>query len=113
MAATKRAPRGSSTSDPVGEPPDIAVTPSAVGATGSNFEGFIWQQLGDIQKSLGTIVANQSTADDRLKSLEGKVSGLNRLVWIGIGIFGVLGVLIGIANPLINFLIRVGVVTVK
>jgi hypothetical protein len=111
MATPRRPTRPAS--DPVGQPTDFDVTPSAIGATGANFESFIWQQLGDIQKSLGTIMANQTSTDDRMKSVEGKVGTLNRIVWIGVGIFGVIAVLAGIVNPLVHFLIRVGLVTAQ
>jgi hypothetical protein len=95
--------------DPDAPAPDAATTPSAVGATQTDFQGFIWQQLNDIHKSLGSILANQITSEDRLKGLEGKVSVLNRIVWIGVGIFGTVAV--AIAQPLVHLLIRIGIVT--
>lgn len=108
--ATRRTTREA---DPDAPAPDPATTPNAVGASGSSFEGFIWQQLGEVQKSLGTIIANQATSEDRLKGLESKVSGLNRIVWIGVGIISVIGGLAAVLQPLVHLLIRMGIATPK
>jgi hypothetical protein len=97
--------------DPDAPAPDAVTTPSAVGATQTDFQGFIWQQLNNIHKTLGSILANQSTSEDRLKGLEGKVSVLNRIVWIGVGIFGTVAAVAAIAQPLVHLLIRIGIVT--
>lgn len=119
MATPRRSSRGVDQDAP---PPDLDVTPNVVMGKGTEFQNFIWQQIGDVQRSLGAIVAkqestvqlierNQGAMEKRLEQLDSKVGVLNRIVWIGVGVVSVIAVLAGVLSPLVHFLIRVGIVT--
>ncbi len=90
---------------------DRSSFPIFVGAIGADFQNFIWQQLADIQKSLGSIIEIHKSLDNRLRIVEAKVCALNRLFWIGMGIFAGFGGLAATAQPLVRLLLHTGVLS--
>lgn len=74
----------------------------------SDIQPFIWQQLSDIQKSLGRLEAGQEEIKTRLAKVEEKTTKtaekLSRILWIGAGAGAVIGVLVSVATSLLKYL---------
>jgi hypothetical protein len=61
--------------DTAPQPPQTSPTITPLAGGHSDFNGFIWQQLNDIQKCLGTIQESQRNLSAAQEKLDDKVSG--------------------------------------
>jgi len=73
----------------------VAPTPMA---HGNDYLGFIWQQLGEINKTLGRLEAGQISMSDRLSKVEEKTSKtkdkVDKIIWLSAGAGTAVGILI-------------------
>jgi hypothetical protein len=93
--------------------PAFSVPPKGYGGFSAAVHAQLAQVLraqGAMQRDIGSILSTQAASGNRIGSLEIKVSGLNRLVWIGMGMGATVAAVAAIIVPFARFLVHNGAI---